>query len=525
MTKINFRIFETKGLSIRNDLFHFLQKIYNLEKPGATRTITKSKKTFLNQNLLPSANFFSFTLFLPALIFSIIFSSCRKNFDTSASQDLELTSLVLLFSSNRDNAIRSGFTQAGVIPLSFSISDSTDLIKLGEALFFDKILSGNKNISCATCHHPAGNTGDGLPLSIGTGGSGTASLRTIGSGNYIARNAQHIYNTGHPQMGDLFWDGRVSMNSSGHFLTPEAGLNGVSPSLSSITAVLTSALDAQALFPIVDSDEMMGGAGNDISDAGSTAASWSAVMARLVGTSNGTVGGIAAYRTLFQNAYPAVTNFDNFNIGHAGRAIAAYERSLTFVNTRFDRFLRGESGALSDAEKNGAMAFLMRGRCLQCHNGPLMSDFKFHAVANPQLGPGKEAGGDDRGLAHQTGNSADNYKFRTAPLRNVELTSPYTHAGAFSSLEDVIRHYGNPSQSLLNYNSSLLRSDFQSQVDSDAGRISARINALDSILLPSMQFNENEIAVMAAFLRSLTDPAAINVSIPSSVPSGLPVAD
>ena len=171
-------------------------------------------------------------------------------------------------------------------------------------------------------------------------------------------------------------------------------------------------------------------------------------MERLVGTSNGTVGGIAAYRTLFQNAYPGVANFDDFNIGHAARAIGAYEGTLVFVNTPLDRYLRSDSNALSEEQKNGAMLFFNRARCAQCHNGPMLSDFKFHVVANPQLGPGK-ASGDDKGLAHITASSADNYKFRTAPLRNVELSAPFTHAGAFASLERVVRHYSNPRDSLL----------------------------------------------------------------------------
>ena len=464
-------------------------------------------------------------IFSAAVLFLIMSSMfCRKNFNSSQNQDLELLGLLFLFSSNRDLIIQDSFLRAGVIPLTSPAAESADLVKLGEALFFDKIMSGNKNISCATCHHPAANTSDGLSLSIGTGGSGTASGRVIGTGKYIARNAQHIFNTGLPQMGDMFWDGRVKRSSSGILTTPEAGLNGANPALSSIASVISSALDAQALFPLVDTNEMMG-TGNEISGAADNSTAWNLIMARLVGTSNGTVGGIAGYRTLFLKAYPSVTNYDNFNIGHAAKAIGAYERSLTFVNTRFDSFLRGEFSSLTDLEKNGAMMFANRGRCLQCHDGPLMSDFKFHAVANPQLGPGKEVNKDDRGLAHATGNPADNYKFRTAPLRNAALTAPFTHAGAFASLEDVVRHYGNPQKSLLNYNSSKLRADFAVQVDTDSARNNARVAALDTVLQPDMNFSENEITAVAAFLKALTDPAAVNIQIPVSVPSGLTVSD
>ncbi|MEZ4595127.1 MAG: cytochrome-c peroxidase, partial [Chloroflexota bacterium] len=71
------------------------------------------------------------------------------------------------------------------------------LVALGQALYFDKILSGNRDIACATCHHPQEHSGDDLPVSIGTGGVGLGETRQIGYGrSFIPRNAPEIFNRG-----------------------------------------------------------------------------------------------------------------------------------------------------------------------------------------------------------------------------------------------------------------------------------------------------------------------------------------
>ncbi|MEZ6188216.1 MAG: cytochrome-c peroxidase [Planctomycetota bacterium] len=224
--------------------------------------------------------------------------------------------------------------------------DAAALVTLGEALFFDKELSGNRNMSCATCHHPDVATGDGLPLSLGEGAVGRGPARAVtANGQVIARNAPHVFNAGLPQVPSMFWDGRVRFNAAtGVYQTPEPGLNGNTPTLSAIVAALDGPLAAQALFPVTSPEEMRGDPGsNELADAGTNAEVWSRIMARLVGTSNGTVGGILGYRNLFQAAFPAVSNFDDLNFGHAARAIAAYERaSFTFLNTPLDRYLAGD---------------------------------------------------------------------------------------------------------------------------------------------------------------------------------------
>src|SRR5881396_4382648 len=84
------------------------------------------------------------------------------------------------------------------------------LVALGQALMFDKILSGNRDVSCATCHEPALHMTDGLPLAVGTGGTGVGAARTLGPGrSFVPRNAPSLLNSG-IGLNYSFWAGRLS---------------------------------------------------------------------------------------------------------------------------------------------------------------------------------------------------------------------------------------------------------------------------------------------------------------------------
>ncbi|MEO1573453.1 MAG: cytochrome-c peroxidase, partial [Pseudomonadota bacterium] len=88
---------------------------------------------------------------------------------------------------------------------------------LGQLLFFDKILSGNRNISCATCHHPLAGSGDGLALPVGEGGRGVGITRNTGSGDAaiherVPRNAPPLFNLGAREFTVFFHDGRLAVD-------------------------------------------------------------------------------------------------------------------------------------------------------------------------------------------------------------------------------------------------------------------------------------------------------------------------
>src|SRR5687767_3142095 len=108
--------------------------------------------------------------------------------------------------SSIDAELRQVLGQYGVVPIGAVAAQDPALVELGRALMFDKVLSGNRDIACATCHTPAEHATDGLPLAIGTGGTGEGPARTLGPGrSFVPRNAPTLLNTG-IGMFYVFWD-------------------------------------------------------------------------------------------------------------------------------------------------------------------------------------------------------------------------------------------------------------------------------------------------------------------------------
>jgi cytochrome c peroxidase len=416
---------------------------------------------------------------------------------------------------------------AGVQSVRAPNPEPPELVALGRALFFDKILSGNRNIACATCHHPSEGTGDGLPLSWGEGGSGIGEARLQGSAEMIPRNAPHVFNAGLPDVTTMFWDSRLRVQPDGSLITPEPDLNGSNPVLADVVGVLRSALAAQAMFPVTSPAEMRGQPGeNEIANLTSNAEIWAALVNRLVGNADDPAAGIEEYRHLFRTAFPGLDVPAEVTFGHAARAIAAFERDeWTRTATPFDAYLAGDRQALTDGQKRGALLFFGEAGCSMCHNGPLLTDNLHHALAVPQIGPGKNEPGDDRGRALVTGDPFDTYRFRTPTLRNVTLTGPWMHDGAFAMLEDAVRHVLDPATSLTTFDAEYLPTTFASTLDRDPGRNAARLGALDPMIDRVVDLTAAQVRDLIDFLEALTDPSAMNLMdvVPPRVPSGLPV--
>lgn len=396
-----------------------------------------------------------------------------------------------------------------------------DLVKLGQALAFDQILSGNRDISCMTCHHPTLATGDARQLSIGQGARGLGKERVHPDNVFIPRNAPPLFNM--HALANLFWDGRVSFEDS--ILVTPAGAQ-VTPAMQAVFEF--GAISALPLFPVTSRSEMRGnlkdgrprrGPDNElarIDDADFTGI-WKALMARL--------GNIREYRELFEEAYPG-THFRDMTFAHASNAMAGFfVDRFDFSRTPWDRFLAGDNRALSTTELRGALAFMSpQANCSSCHDGGAFTDVNFHNTALAQFGPGKghgALGNDDFGREGVTGAVGDRYRFRTTPLRNVELTGPFGHAGQFVKLLDFVKHYSNADEQLRNYDRTqierLLRDQF---VFNTEDVIATRSGRLDDVL-----FTNTEAELITKFLEALTDPRArdLTSSIPFRVPSGLPV--
>lgn len=424
-------------------------------------------------------------------------------------------SVLLAEGDSLDTALRRMLAEQNVSPLTVRNDFSPELVALGQALFFDKVLSGNQDISCATCHHPLLATGDGLSLSFGTGGKGLGAARTMGVGRtLVPRNAPHVFNLGAEEYQFMFWDGRVAQLADGRIITPakEQTPDG-----------LLNLVAAQALFPITSIDEMRGrpgdvdvlGHANDLANIpdGDFPAMWEAVMARLLA--------IPEYVQLFQSAFPGKTAFD---IVDYANAIGAFEiQAYTFTESPWNRYVAGDDAALSDEAKQGALLFFGEAGCSGCHSGALLSDQQFHNRVIPQLGPGKGTGAPfDYGRMLETGDGEDLFAFRTPSLHNVALTGPWMHNGAFTTLEAAVRHELDPETGCALYDVTQLLPLLQPEVlEMSAAQI------MMGTQIGRVELSEAEIQDLIAFLGSLTDPAALNLShtLPASVPSGLPLAD
>ena len=420
-----------------------------------------------------------------------------------------------------DAELRQSLTRWGTVPIGPTPAQPPALVDLGQALMFDKVLSGNRDIACATCHNPASHAGDGLALSIGTGGSGLGPSRTLGPGRqFIPRNAPTLVNTG---LGAfyLFWDGRVS-GSSFAFQTP-AGV-ALPPGLPNILA-------AQAMFPVISREEMRGAQGdrdrfgnpNELAELGDSdfVAVWHAVMRRLIA--------IPEYVSKFTAAVPG-TLTSELGFQHAATAIAAFEtQALTHTDSPFDRYLQHDDAALTSEQKRGALLFFGdKARCSSCHGGPLLGGQSFANAGVPQLGPGVGSGAPlDLGRGELFNQEFYKFAFRVSPLRNVELTAPYMHDGAFPTLEAVLKHYNDVPRALREYDTSQLPPALQQMYHGDAATIAAVLTNLDGRLTQPLKLSDVEIGELVAFLKSLTDPAARDLTslIPARVPSGLPVQE
>ena len=369
------------------------------------------------------------------------------------------------------------------------------LVHLGQALAFDKILSGNRDIACMTCHLPALGTGDFRSLSIGQGATGLGASRVHPDRTLYPSKCTSVVQSPREQADVL---GRADLpGRRRHFPHPGRSRDHIRHDAGIRVRYHLDAADVSGALTRGNAGVRTATSWRAISND-EPGQIWQALMARL--------GAIPEYRNLFEKAYPG-QRFDNMTFAHASNAMAGFLLSkLAFSNTPWDRFLAGDDGAMTTVQLQGAKSFMTTGRCAGCHNGPALTDNKFHNVAVAQFGPGQGDGPsrrDDFGRVRVTGNAADRYAFRTPPLRNVELTAPYGHDGAFFSLREFVAHYSESDPKLENYDITQLEPLLQGTVlDNFAEILATRDRALRTLV-----FSEQAADDMTEFMKALTDPA------------------
>jgi len=270
-----------------------------------------------------------------------------------------------------------------------------------------------------------------LDLSIGVGGTGLSSQRA--NGTIVNRNSISFINAAFngidengnhsPENATMFWDNR------------------------------NKSLEEQAIQPLLSAEEMRG-----------TAIPESAIIDTVIQR----LSSIPEYNLLFTDAFGS----NSITEENIGKAIAAFERTLTASNSRFDQYINGDAYALSQQEIRGMNRFINAG-CADCHSGPMFSDFELHVLTVPENNK-LDAPNDGDG----------NFAFRTASLRNAALTALYMHNGIFETLEEVLDFYDDAAD--VNQNNNV-----PSQQRDDEMR--------------DLDLGNNDERAIVAFIESLTD--------------------
>jgi cytochrome c peroxidase len=155
-----------------------------------------------------------------------------------------------------------------------------------------------------------------------------------------------------------------------------------------------------------------------------------------------------------------------------------------------------------------------------------LTDMKYHNIAAPQIGPGVGKSAPlDLGRGGITNKPEDKFKFRTPPLRNVALTGPWMHSGAYTTLEAAVRHHLNPRESLRNYDPTQLNLRYRDMVHNREIIAAGVLNTVDGVVANPIDLSDQEFSDLMEFLQSLTDPKVLDWynEIPKKVPSGLPL--
>jgi cytochrome c peroxidase len=394
---------------------------------------------------------------------------------------------------------------------------------LGRLLWFDTIGGLNNDNTCAGCHSPTNAFGDTQSIAIGIDNNGIVGPHRVGPRNQ--RRTPMAINTAF--FPNLMWNSRFAAlsgdpfdNSSGFIFPQPEGLT---------LSYLPQLLDAQAFIPPTERVEVAG-----FSFPGDNFAIRAEVLNRL--------NAIDAYRKLFGEVFPEVKNGAAIDFNMFGKAIAEFEFSLVFANAPIDQYARGQENALTTDQKKGALLFLGSAGCVACHqvsghSNEMFSDFSQHVIGVPQIAPaaGDPAAGnvtfdgpgqnEDFGLEQITGDANDRYKFRTSPLRNVALQPTFFHNGAFTRLEEAIRHHLDVLASVNNYNPAT--AGVAPDLRGPLGPMAPVLARIDPRLANPIHLTDEEFRQLIDFVTNgLLDPNAkpenLRKLVPKSVPSGRP---
>lgn len=445
-------------------------------------------------------------------------------------------------------------------------------VELGRSLFFDKIMSLKNDNSCSGCHAPQFGFGDSQSIAIGIDNNDKVGPGRVGPRNQrrtptslnVGFYPRLMWNTRFNALSDDSFDGSKGFE----FPRPETTVK-----FAAFDKVIDHLLVAQGHMPSTEFQEMAGftglegksfpvsrqnGATVTVTSAQVNALQRMSTMgftkplAKIMGVQGDPVPGADSstfnnepirmaviqriqsspgYLKAFQDAFPEVRDRTDISFALVGSAIAEFELSLNFADAPIDQFARGSSSAMSEEAKKGALLFFGKANCVTCHavqgkGREMFSDFENHNIAVPAIlsstnnmpdgnfkGPGKN---EDFGREDISESSADRYKFRTSPLRNVALQPAFFHDGAYTKLQDAIRHHLDVAKSVASYDR--LKAGVAIDIDTDAPMADV-LATMDPRMKTPSNLSDPEVDQLVAFVRDgLTDARATKDALCSEIP-------
>jgi len=435
-------------------------------------------------------------IFYTFLSMSVILASCQSRSDEPvvSGVDKQLEQALVQSSGNKGKEfyLLPNSTEYTKIPQDPRNPITADKVALGQFLFHETGLSMNPNksqsyqtYSCASCHHAKAGFQACLPQGIAEGGSGfgiTGEARKIATGYVNAQvdvqpirtpSAMNIaYQT------NILWNGQFGATHL-NAATQSAWTKGTPKEKNNLgfQGVETQAIAGQGVHHL--------------------------------GFNPNFLFNKPLYQELYAKSFDLKTLNDPAQSAiNVGLAIAAYERTLLSNEAPFQRWLRGEYGAMTDAQKQGAMLFFGKARCYTCHNGASLANMEFHALGMKNLSDGQYGTSvvvnsgtekaEHKGRGGFTGKAEDLYKFKVPQLYNLKDSPFYGHGSSFTTIEQVVSYKNKAVVENLAVPTTQLASEFK-----------------------PLNLTEQEMKDLTTFIKEgLYDPN-LKRYVPKSLPSGL----
>lgn len=343
---------------------------------------------------------------------------------TSFELDEKLERLITLEGQRKlDNFVLPSSTDFELIPQDPKNPLTSDKVLLGQLLFHEPALSvhtkqpsGKGTFSCATCHHAKAGFAAGRQQSIGEGGSGwglrgearrASNSFPLEDVDATPIRSPSILNVAYQRV--MLWSGAAGANGPNQNTTDYWSAEGDSR----FNYLGYDGIETQALLAL--SNHRLG----KISDS-------------IVSTN-------PTYQTLWNRVFPGEPVSDE----KAALAIAAFERTVLATESPFQRWLKGDYQAMTNAEKRGALVFFGPSNCSDCHTGPALNSMAFYALGMPDLlGPAViKAPSENLGRGQFIRSAAADYTFKVPQLYNMKDSPFLGHGGTFPSVGAVIDYY------------------------------------------------------------------------------------